>query len=65
MSQVCLRLLVLLCLAICCSGKVPEVFEDYFNQDVQVGLSLFKMFLIWLLQSFSLCSLNCMSFSHE
>merc|ERR1712073_176018 len=33
---VCLRLLVLLCLAICCSGKVPEVFEDYFDQDVQM-----------------------------
>merc|ERR1712079_639556 len=35
-TMVCLRLLVLLCLAICCSGKVPEVFEDYFNQDVQM-----------------------------
>merc|ERR1712241_593283 len=35
-TMVCLRLLVLLCLAICCSGKVPDVFEDYFNQDVQM-----------------------------
>merc|ERR1712241_556967 len=35
-TMVCLRLLVLLCLAICCSGEVPGVFEDYFNQDVQM-----------------------------